>query len=59
MRTENESQITCQLREVKTEGGQLVLEGTVRLQLPMPLQDERLPADVERRVETAGQEFKR
>ena len=59
MRTENGSQITCQLREVKAEGGQLVLEGTVRLQLPIPLQDERLPADVERQVETAGQEFKR
>ena len=59
MRTENESQITCQLRAVKTEGGQLVLEGSVRLLLPVPQQDERLPADVERRVEAAGQEFKR
>ena len=59
MRTENESQLTCQLREVKTDGGQVVLEGTVQLQLPVPRQDGRLPAEVEQAVERAGQEFKR
>jgi hypothetical protein len=31
----------------------------VRLQLPVPKQDERLPAEVEQTVETAGQEVKR
>jgi hypothetical protein len=59
MRTVNRSQIICQLREVKAEGGQLVFEGTVQLQVPIPQQDYRLPADVERHVEAAGQEFKR
>lgn len=59
MRTENDSQVTCQLREVKVENGPLVLEGSVRLELPLPLQDEHLPAEVEQAVERAGQEVKR
>jgi hypothetical protein len=59
MRTENGTQLTCELREVKTEDGEVALEGTVRLRLPVPRQDERLPAEVERIVEAAGQEFKR
>jgi len=59
MHTENESQLTCELREVKTENGQVVLESTVRLQLPVPRQNGRLPAEVEQTVERAGQEFKR
>jgi hypothetical protein len=59
MRTENESQLTCELGQVKTEDGHLVLEGTVRLQLPVPRQDGQLPAYVERTVEEAGQEVKR
>jgi len=59
MRTQSESQVTCKLREVKTEDGQLVLEGTLRLQAPVPQQDERLPARVEQVVEEAGQAIKR
>ena len=59
MRTENGSRLTCELREVQTENGQVVLEGTMRLQLPVPRQDGRLPAEVEQIVEGAGQEFKR
>ena len=59
MRTENDSQLTCELNEVKAEDGHLVLTSTVRLELPVPPQDERLPAEVERAVEEAGQEVKR
>jgi hypothetical protein len=59
MRTENESQLICELREAKTDSGQVMLEGTVRLELPVPRQDGRLPAEVEQTVEQAGQEFKR
>jgi hypothetical protein len=59
MRTENEFEVTCELRGVKTESGHLILEGTVQLQLPIPQQDERLPAEVEQTIETAGQEVKR
>ncbi len=59
MRTENGSQLTCELGGVKTDNGQLLLEGTLHVQLPVPRQDERLPAEVEQTVERAGQEFKR
>lgn len=59
MRTENESQVICEIHGVKTENGQVMLEGTMRLQLPVPRQDARLPAEVEQAVERAGQEIKR
>jgi hypothetical protein len=59
MRTENDSQLTCELGEGKTEEHYLVLTGTIRLRLPVPPQDERLPAEVERTIEEAGQQVKR
>jgi hypothetical protein len=59
MRTENGFEVTCKLCGVKIESGHLMLEGTVQLQLPIPQQDERLPAEVEQTIETAGQEVKR
>jgi len=59
MRTTNDFHLNCERCEVKTEGGQLVLEGRLRLQVPAPPQDEWLPAQVEQAVEAAGQELKR
>ena len=45
--------------EVTASGDRLVLQGTVRMELPIPRQDERLPYEVEQAVEDAGQRFKR
>jgi hypothetical protein len=59
MRTENGFQATFELQEVKTAEGRLVLEGRVRLDLPIPQQNDRLPYAVEQTVEQAGQRFKR
>ena len=44
---------------VKTEHGRLVLEGTIRLELPVPQQDKRLPHKIEEAIDDAGQRFKR
>jgi len=42
MRTENGFQATLELVEVKTGQGRLVLQGNVRVDLPIPPQDDRL-----------------
>lgn len=59
MRTENGFQATTELLDVKTAEGRLVLEGRVRLELPLPEQDDQLPHKVEEAVEQAGQQLKR
>jgi hypothetical protein len=58
MRAENGFQATFGVIEVKAADGQLVLQGTIRLELPVPRQDDRLPSAVEQAVEGAGQQFK-
>jgi len=59
MRTDNGLEATFQLSEVTASGHRLVFQGTVRMELPIPRQDERLPYEVEQAVEDAGQRFKR
>jgi Uncharacterised protein family (UPF0236) len=59
MRTPTKSQPTIRLHEVKAQGRRLHLRGEVELSLPMPAQDEHLPAALERAVEQAGQLLKR
>jgi hypothetical protein len=59
MHTDNGLGATFQLGEVTASGDQLVLQGTVRLEMHVPPQDERLPYEVEQAVEDAGQRFKR
>jgi len=44
MRTFTKSQPTVRLHEVKTQGRRIHLRGEVELDLPLPAQDERLPA---------------
>jgi hypothetical protein len=58
MRAKEYSQIRFDFQEIQTANGQLVLEGSIRLAVPLPPQDEHLPDQVERAVEDAGQEFK-
>ena len=59
MRSEDGVQITAELVAVQAAEGQLLLEGRVRLDLPLPEQDDQLPHQVEQAVEQAGQQFKR
>lgn len=59
MRAEEHTRITFDFQEVQTANGELVLEGSIRLAVPVPAQDKHLPAQVERAVEEAGQKFKR
>ena len=59
MRTFTKSQPTVRLHEVKTQGRRIHLRGEVELDLPLPAQDERLPAALERAVDDAGQSLKR
>lgn len=59
MRTDDGLEATFQLGEVTASGDRLVFQGTVRMELRMPRQDERLPYEVEQAVEDAGQRFKR
>jgi len=59
MRTDHGLEATFQLGDVTASGDRLVLQGTVRMELPIPRQDERLPYQVEQAIEDAGQRFKR
>jgi hypothetical protein len=59
MRTSTKSQPTIRLHEVKTQGRRIHLRAELELDLPMPAQDERLPATLERAVDDAGQRLKR
>jgi hypothetical protein len=59
MRTSKKSQPTIKLHEVKTQGRRIQLRAEVELELPLPAQDDRLPATLERAVDDAGQRIKR
>jgi hypothetical protein len=59
MRTSSKTQPTIRLHEVKTQGRRLHLRGELELDLPLPAQDEHLPAALERAVDDAGQRLKR
>jgi Uncharacterised protein family (UPF0236) len=59
MRISTKSQPTIRLHEVKTQGRRIHLRGEVELHLPLPAQNEHLPATLERAVEDAGQRLKR
>ena len=59
MRTGSSLEAAFQLGELTASGDRLVFQGTVRMELPIPRQDERLPYKVEQAVEDAGQRFKR
>lgn len=51
--------VAFEIGDVVAVGDRLVLQGTVRLELMVPQQDERLPQQVEQHIEEAGQQFKR
>src|SRR4051794_11998820 len=59
MRTSMKTQPTIRLHEVKTQGRRIHLRAELEVDLPMPAQDERLPAALERAVDDAGQRLKR
>jgi Uncharacterised protein family (UPF0236) len=59
MRTSTKAQPTICLHEVKTQGRRIHLRAEVELELPMPSQNEHLPATLERAVDAAGQRLKR
>ena len=59
LRTSTKTQATIHLQEVKTEGRRIHLRAELELDLPLPAQDERLPATLERAVEDAGQRLER
>jgi len=59
MRISTKDQPTLRLHEVKTEGRRIHLRAELQLDLPLPAQDEHLPAALERAVEDAGQRLKR
>src|SRR5262245_16886697 len=59
MRTSTNAQPTLRLHEVKTQGRRIHLRAEVALELPLPAQDEHLPATLERAVDDAGQRLKR
>lgn len=58
MRT-SETQPTLRLHEVKVQGRRIHLRAEVELDLPLPAQNEHLPANLERSVDDAGQRLKR
>jgi hypothetical protein len=59
MRTFTKNQPTIRLHEVKAEGRRVHLRAELEVDLPLPAQDERLPATLERAVDDAGQRLKR
>jgi len=59
MRTSKKTQPTIKLHEVKTQGRRIQLRAELELELPLPAQDDRLPATLERAVDDAGQRLKR
>ncbi len=59
MRTSKNHQPTIRLHEVKTQGRRVHLRAELEVDLPLPAQDERLPAALERAVDDAGQRLKR
>jgi hypothetical protein len=59
MRTSTKSQPTIRLHEVKTHGRRIHLRAELELELPLPAQNQHLPASLERAVDDAGQRLKR
>src|SRR3954452_10930970 len=59
MHTSLKTQPTIRLHEVNTQGRRIHLRAELELDLPMPAQDEHLPAALERAVDDAGQRLKR
>ena len=59
MRTSRKNQPTLRLQEVKNQGRRIHLRAELELDLPLPAQNEHLPATLERAVEDAGQRLKR
>jgi hypothetical protein len=59
LRIPMKTQPTIRLHEVKTHARRIHLRAEVELDLPLPAQDEHLPATLERAVEDAGQRLKR
>src|SRR5262245_36562494 len=59
MRTSQTTQPTLHVHEVKTQGRRIHLRAEMELDLPLPAQDDRLPATLERAVDDAGQRLKR
>jgi hypothetical protein len=59
MRTSTKHQPTIRLHEVKVQGRRIHLRAELELDLPLPAQDEHLPASLEQAVEDAGQRLKR
>jgi hypothetical protein len=59
MRTSEKHQPTIRLHEVNTQGHRIHLRAELELDLPLPAQNEHLPARLERAVEDAGQQLKR
>ncbi len=59
MHTEKGLHVGFEIADIVALGDRLVLQGTVQLELSMPRQDNRVPYEVERVVEDAGQQFKR
>jgi hypothetical protein len=59
MRTSAKSQPTIRLHEIKTQGRRIQLRAELDLDLPLPAQNEHLPATLERAVDDAGQRLKR
>src|SRR3954468_24535182 len=59
MRSSTKTQPTIRLHEVKTQGRRIHLRAELELDLPLPAQDEHLPAAPERAIDDAGQRLKR
>src|SRR5262249_12474878 len=59
MRTPMKTQPTIHLHEVKAVGRRIHLRAELAVDLPLPAQDEHLPAALERAVDDAGQRLKR
>jgi hypothetical protein len=59
MRTSTKRQPTIDLHEVKTQGRRIHLRAELTVELPLPAQDEHLPATLARAVDDAGQRLKR
>ena len=59
MRTPMKTRPTIHLHEVKAVGRRIHLRAELAVDLPLPAQDEHLPAALERAVEDAGQRLKR
>jgi hypothetical protein len=59
MRTSKKHQPIIRLQEVNIQGRRIHLRAELEVDLPLPAQNEHLPAHLERAVEDAGQQLKR